>query len=378
MNYATIQSHQTIPPDDVTMDSYDSTNEDEEVDQLDSDSEKEAPVQESIVSTGRTRPKPLSERVPGRSLIPHGRLENILELEMESSHVSKEAVFLLSIATEEFIKRLASASQRQASITKRATVTYRDVASVPLQHQEFMFLQDTIPAPIPLSEAFQRRAVKEKEPLEDDATTAPPTAPPTPVPPLIATLYPIPVAPPAVYHHRHLLPPPQNHVPEPSTSISANGSASTGGGRKQRKTKQTVSANGESSNTSEGPPRRRSARNSRTAAEPPVAQEHPPQQHINGDYSDSNGQISYYQASTSQLQQPQQPNPSPDQWVTVMGPVAPSPLDRIPPDDRWPPAHFTGPASAYLENHRIIYSGRGPVPLNPGRAIYSKDSPPNR
>jgi histone H3/H4 len=41
--------------------------------------------------------------------------------------VSKEAVFLISVATEKFIERLAQAGQRIAERQSRATVQERDI-----------------------------------------------------------------------------------------------------------------------------------------------------------------------------------------------------------------------------------------------------------
>jgi DNA polymerase epsilon subunit 4 len=41
--------------------------------------------------------------------------------------VAKDATFLISLATEEFVKRLCQASQRVAEREKRATVQYRDI-----------------------------------------------------------------------------------------------------------------------------------------------------------------------------------------------------------------------------------------------------------
>lgn len=51
----------------------------------------------------------------------------------------------------------------------------------------------------------------------------------------------------------------------------------------------------------------------------------------------------------------------------------------------WGPAtaahrtHFTGPASGYLEDHRLLFDGRGGgITGNPGRTIYSQQRAPNR
>ncbi|KAJ7603942.1 hypothetical protein FB45DRAFT_958442 [Roridomyces roridus] len=109
------------------------------------------------------------EREPGESLLPAHRLEGIIQAEgvMGTLALSKEGLFLLSIATEEFIKRLVQGGQRQAGVERRTMVTYRDMAATTEQYQEFMFLKETIPYPVSLSEALQLREAKEKEILED-------------------------------------------------------------------------------------------------------------------------------------------------------------------------------------------------------------------
>jgi DNA polymerase epsilon subunit 4 len=43
--------------------------------------------------------------------------------------VAKDATFLISLATEEFVKRLCQASQRVAEREKRATVQQRDIGT---------------------------------------------------------------------------------------------------------------------------------------------------------------------------------------------------------------------------------------------------------
>ncbi|KAI0304405.1 hypothetical protein B0F90DRAFT_1705454 [Multifurca ochricompacta] len=61
--------------------------------------------------------------------------------------VAKEAIFLISLATEEFIKRLSEASHHIALREKRVTVQQRDVASVSRRADEFLFLEEIISWP---------------------------------------------------------------------------------------------------------------------------------------------------------------------------------------------------------------------------------------
>ncbi|KAF8555240.1 hypothetical protein OG21DRAFT_1393115, partial [Imleria badia] len=112
--------------------------------------------------------KRMGERVPGATLLPISRVENIVQADGITTNLSlsKEASFVLSIATEEFIKRMVQAGHRQASASRRSSINYVDMAASTQQYQEFMFLRDTIPEPISLSEALERRKTKEKEDLE--------------------------------------------------------------------------------------------------------------------------------------------------------------------------------------------------------------------
>ncbi|KAI0061682.1 hypothetical protein BV25DRAFT_1805254, partial [Artomyces pyxidatus] len=117
------------------------------------------------------------ERVPGQSLLPQTRLENILRADGASGPMSKEAQFALSVATEEFIKRLARAGYQHASAQKRTIVQYRDMGATTHMRghpHTLTRLEDILPAPLPLSVALERRAAKEKELLDEDpALTAP-------------------------------------------------------------------------------------------------------------------------------------------------------------------------------------------------------------
>ncbi|KAH9936284.1 uncharacterized protein B0H18DRAFT_973171 [Fomitopsis serialis] len=166
--------------DELSMD-------DEEIDQLDSglNSEEEMDeLEEPVASSSRARPKKTGDRAPGHTLIPSARVENILEGSEAGAHLSKEALYMLSVATEEFVKRLAHAGQRMAGREARQLVYYRDVASAAQKHHEFNFAQDVIPAPMSLAEALGRRAAREQELADTDPAIAPPVDPWAIPPPL--------------------------------------------------------------------------------------------------------------------------------------------------------------------------------------------------
>jgi hypothetical protein len=106
----------SLPPTESISVVY-SDNEDEEVDQLDSDFEDEIPVGSSTTKRARRRS---GERLPGQTILPAAKIESILQADgtgrlplqcyyadlfvlyiagTPANHLSKEAMFMLSIAT---------------------------------------------------------------------------------------------------------------------------------------------------------------------------------------------------------------------------------------------------------------------------------------
>jgi len=86
--------------------------------------------------------------------------------------LSKEALFVLSIATEDFVKSFVQAGHREASAHRRNHINYLDMAGATRQYQEFMFLGDTVPCPLDLADALMLRQEKERELLEDNPALA--------------------------------------------------------------------------------------------------------------------------------------------------------------------------------------------------------------
>ncbi|KAL5519987.1 hypothetical protein ACEPAG_1647 [Sanghuangporus baumii] len=80
-------------------------------------------------------------REEGRSLLPISRVQRIIKADKDLPVVAKEAVFAISIAAEEFIKRVTAASQRQAERENRTTVQKKDLATVAFRADEFFFLE---------------------------------------------------------------------------------------------------------------------------------------------------------------------------------------------------------------------------------------------
>ncbi|KAF8964228.1 hypothetical protein BDZ97DRAFT_1919179 [Flammula alnicola] len=365
-----------------TEPAYDSDVEAElEVDQLDSDTDPEVEaVKPNTTKNGSGRP---GERVAGHTLLPAVRLENMIQADGVTGNMalSKEGLYVLSIATEEFIKRLIQAGHREASAHRRNQINYTDMAATTQQYQEFMILSETIPAPIPLARALMLREAKERELLEDNPAMALPYSVPSVIP------SPDPEAPVA--------------LPKPKKSRSSavngkektNGTASTStsskrGSKKPPKTNlqsqdmdttiaptpsttavaalngslewqaHTGAANG---HPSEPVHNRRSARNGLSSASassslpPPPANGHAPGMPI---------------SDTSQYT----PEGGYDIDSLHSPPRDPDSRSQSPPYDHTWPGQFTGPASGFLQGSVVPF---GRAPQNPGRTIYSQSHRPD-
>ncbi|KAF9651580.1 hypothetical protein BDM02DRAFT_3079000, partial [Thelephora ganbajun] len=79
-------------------------------------------------------------REPGKNPFPVSRVQKILKADTQLPTVSKEALFLISVATEKFIERLTQAGQHVAKRQSRATIQERDICTVVRGVEEFTFL----------------------------------------------------------------------------------------------------------------------------------------------------------------------------------------------------------------------------------------------
>jgi len=84
-------------------------------------------------------------RETGKSLLPFSRVQKIIKADKDIPIVAKDATFLISLATEEFIKRLSETAKKVAEREKRSTVQHKDIATVVRRTDEFLFLEEIIP-----------------------------------------------------------------------------------------------------------------------------------------------------------------------------------------------------------------------------------------
>lgn len=115
--------------------------------------------------------KDTREREPGKSVLPLSRVQKIIKADKDLPMVARDAAFLISMATEEFIRRLAQASQRVAEREKRATVQQRDVANVTRRADEFFFLDEIISGPQPTTAKRKPKALQAEQSGEPEEPT---------------------------------------------------------------------------------------------------------------------------------------------------------------------------------------------------------------
>ncbi|KAF9485872.1 hypothetical protein BDN70DRAFT_870785 [Pholiota conissans] len=94
----------------------------------------------------RRKEKDETEREPGSTLFPLSRVQKIIKADWAMPIVAKEATFLISIATEEFIKRLVEACYVASQKEKRATIQHKDLVAVTRKADEFLFLEGKLPS----------------------------------------------------------------------------------------------------------------------------------------------------------------------------------------------------------------------------------------
>ncbi|KAF8895523.1 hypothetical protein BD779DRAFT_1660310 [Infundibulicybe gibba] len=306
----------------------------DEVDQLDTDTDGEGSQPGSREKTGDLR---RGERVPGTSLLPTVRLENIIQADGVTGNLalSKEGLFVLSIATEEFIKRMIQAGQLKASSERRNMIHYRDMAATTQQYQEFMFLNDTIPPPISLSEALHLRKEREKELLADDPTL--------PAPPATGSV------------HTTLAGGAQRTKEK---SRATNGSASASSRREKARGHQHLDGSDEpSSNGNASRPNRDRLQPSHSNGTP--ASDRRPSPLANGHATSSrSGTVTPAIMREDHLERVSSPQPHHQ-----------SHTPPFPPDETWTGhGQYTGPASGFLQGPGGPFSRAS---SNPGRTIYS-------
>ncbi|KAI0354936.1 hypothetical protein OH77DRAFT_1425537 [Trametes cingulata] len=366
-----------------TTSGFTSEVDEEEIDQLDSglDDEEDGmepePEEDESPSVMKGRRK-LGVRAPGHTLVPQDKLDNILQAEGAGPHMSKEAVYMLSIATEEFIKKLAEAGYRKTVSENRQHIQYRDLANVTAQQSAFKFLQDTIPQPISIVEAMARRAAKEREQLEDDpaiSAIAPSSPPFMPNMPSVSAS--ISTATRSMPKVRQSLPADLNgaHKPNGTASTAAATSASAAPSAASLSARQRVrDSNGrwrKAATTNGSTPRDSTPSSTGTRAGSARIRNRSARAREAAEAEQPSGHAAYQNGASSVSA-----NGRSARSASMHQDVHASPSSAVQPES-WTSGQFTGPASGYLEDgNRLSFSGRSSMSDNPGRTIYSQQRPP--
>ncbi|KAJ9095241.1 hypothetical protein QFC21_005607 [Naganishia friedmannii] len=72
-----------------------------------------------------------ADRVPGTTALPVSRVKKILSADPELQNTTREALFLMSVATEQFIKRMTDSAYLKARLDARKIITLKDLNIVP-------------------------------------------------------------------------------------------------------------------------------------------------------------------------------------------------------------------------------------------------------
>ncbi|KAI8053407.1 histone-fold-containing protein [Syncephalis plumigaleata] len=98
-----------------------------------------------------------SHNATGTSQFPAARVKRIIKEDRDIVTCSADAVFLISIATELFLQRMAKSSINYAHNEKRKTIAYKDVANVVADTDHLDFLSDIVPQTLPIVKAAKKR-----------------------------------------------------------------------------------------------------------------------------------------------------------------------------------------------------------------------------
>ncbi|ORX97841.1 histone-fold-containing protein [Basidiobolus meristosporus CBS 931.73] len=99
----------------------------------------------------------------GVSEFPIARVKRIIKADPEVNNCSNEAVFLISKATELFVKKFSASGYNYSQADKRKTLAYKDLANIPVNEDVFEFLSDILPKTQPTSKA-SNNTTEETEP----------------------------------------------------------------------------------------------------------------------------------------------------------------------------------------------------------------------
>ncbi|CBQ72406.1 conserved hypothetical protein [Sporisorium reilianum SRZ2] len=121
-------------------------------------SRPESPSSPGPSTTSPSKSGSKSQR--GVSIFPTARVARIIKADRDIDICSKEATFLISMATEIFVRKLTDEAYTNAKLDKRKHIFYKDLSRAVQQNELLEFLKDAIPTPMALSSALEARQGK--------------------------------------------------------------------------------------------------------------------------------------------------------------------------------------------------------------------------
>ncbi|KAL2051659.1 hypothetical protein ABVK25_008073 [Lepraria finkii] len=105
---------------------------------------------------------PPPEEISGQASLPLARVKKILQIDEDTVKVSNNAAFVITIATEMFIRHLAEQAMNIAKLDKkpRRNIQYKDLANAVARIDNLQFLEDVIPRTTTYREYKTKKASK--------------------------------------------------------------------------------------------------------------------------------------------------------------------------------------------------------------------------
>ncbi|KAK3174565.1 hypothetical protein OEA41_001811 [Lepraria neglecta] len=105
---------------------------------------------------------PPPEEISGQASLPLARVKKILQIDEDTVKVSNNAAFVITIATEMFIRHLAEQAMNVAKLDKkpRRNIQYKDLANAVARIDNLQFLEDVIPRTTTYREYKAKKASK--------------------------------------------------------------------------------------------------------------------------------------------------------------------------------------------------------------------------
>ncbi|KAJ9550168.1 hypothetical protein OSB04_014213 [Centaurea solstitialis] len=109
-----------------------------------------------------------------QSSLPAGRVKRIMKLDKEINKINSEALFVISNATELFVKFLAEKSSEVAVEKKRKTIKVEHLRIAVKRHRPTAdFLLDSLPMPQPAAAAAQVLSKNDRPRKSSDSGSVP-------------------------------------------------------------------------------------------------------------------------------------------------------------------------------------------------------------